>query len=70
MRPSVPAGRSPSRSFTASSLIFWALIVVVTFKYIVLLLRADNNGEGGILSLTALVFRSLGKTSPLCWHWA
>src|SRR5262249_35705677 len=36
------------------SLILWALIVVVTLKYVLLLLRADNNGEGGTLSLTAL----------------
>ncbi|MCK6528102.1 potassium transporter Kup [Myxococcota bacterium] len=37
------------------SLIFWALLVVVTLKYVVLVLRADNRGEGGILALTALV---------------
>jgi KUP system potassium uptake protein len=43
------------------SLIVWALIIVVTLKYIVILLRADNNGEGGTLSLTALVFRALGR---------
>src|SRR5947208_3446438 len=36
------------------SLIFWALIVVVTLKYVVLLLRADNNGEGGTLTWMAL----------------
>jgi KUP system potassium uptake protein len=36
------------------SLIFWALIVVVTIKYIVFILRADNHGEGGIMALTAL----------------
>ena len=35
------------------SLILWALIVTVTLKYVLLLLRADNNGEGGTLSLTA-----------------
>src|SRR5258708_5813109 len=35
------------------SLIFWALIVVVTLKYVLLLLRADNNGEGGTLTLMA-----------------
>src|SRR5262245_23366768 len=35
------------------SLIVWALIVVVTVKYVLILLRADNNGEGGTLSLTA-----------------
>jgi KUP system potassium uptake protein len=43
------------------SLIFWALTIVVTLKYITILLRADNNGEGGTLSLTALAFRALGR---------
>jgi KUP system potassium uptake protein len=37
------------------SLIFWSLLVVVTLKYVVLIMRADNEGEGGILSLFALV---------------
>ncbi len=45
------------------SLILWALIVVVTLKYVVILLRADNNGEGGTLSLTALAFRAMGHRS-------
>src|SRR5690242_17495165 len=36
------------------SLILWALIVVVTLKYVLILLRADNNGEGGTLTLMAL----------------
>jgi KUP system potassium uptake protein len=43
------------------SLILWALIIVVTLKYVLLLLRADNNGEGGTLSLMALAFRGLGR---------
>jgi KUP system potassium uptake protein len=47
------------------SLIFWALILVVTVKYVLLLLRADNNGEGGTLSLTALAFRALGGHTRL-----
>ena len=48
------------------SMIVWALIIVVTIKYIVVLLRADNNGEGGTLSLTALAFRALGRrTTPV-----
>ncbi len=47
------------------SLIVWSLILVVTLKYILILLRADNNGEGGTLSLTALAFRALGKRTPL-----
>ena len=40
------------------SLILWALIVVVTLKYVVILLRADNNGEGGTLALMALAQRA------------
>src|SRR3954452_9462054 len=47
------------------SLILWALIVVVTLKYVVLLLRADNKGEGGTLSLTALATRALGRRTSL-----
>ena len=43
------------------SLIVWALIVMVTVKYVLILLRADNNGEGGTLSLTALATRALGR---------
>jgi KUP system potassium uptake protein len=43
------------------SLILWALIVVVTLKYVLILLRADNHGEGGTLSLTALAFQALGR---------
>ena len=39
------------------SLIFWALILVVTVKYVMLIMRADNNGEGGILALMALAQR-------------
>jgi KUP system potassium uptake protein len=45
------------------SLILWALFVVVTAKYVLLLLRADNNGEGGTLSLMALGQRALGRRS-------
>jgi KUP system potassium uptake protein len=41
------------------SLIFWSLLIVVTLKYVVLIMSADNEGEGGILSLFALVERTL-----------
>jgi KUP system potassium uptake protein len=44
------------------SLIFWSLFVVITLKYIVLILRADNAGEGGILSLLALVQQKIGTS--------
>src|SRR5262249_26215031 len=45
------------------SLILWALFIVVTTKYVLLLLRADNAGEGGTLSLMALGQRALGRRS-------
>ena len=45
--------------FGVLSLIFWSLVVVVSFKYVGLIMRADNRGEGGILALSALVQRTL-----------
>ncbi|SEP61031.1 KUP system potassium uptake protein [Faunimonas pinastri] len=60
-------GRSPDVSVAAVygvlSLILWALIIIVSLKYVVLLLRADNRGEGGTLSLMALAQRGLGRQS-------
>ena len=43
------------------SLIAWALIIVVAFKYVVVIMRADNRGEGGILALTALALRTASR---------
>src|SRR4030088_226866 len=43
------------------SLILWALIIVVTLKYVVILLRADNHGEGGTLALMALAQRAVSR---------
>ncbi len=43
------------------SLIVWALVLVVSIKYVVVLMRADNNGEGGTLTLVALAQRALGR---------
>ena len=45
------------------SLIIWALIFIVTVKYVIVLLRADNEGEGGTLALMALASRALGRAS-------
>ncbi len=47
------------------SLVFWSLILVVTVKYVAFILRADNRGEGGIMSLTALALRALPERSWL-----
>lgn len=47
------------------SLVFWALMIVVTLKYIVIVMQMDNKGEGGTLSLMALAQRALGRRTPL-----
>ena len=52
------AGTSPREVLGILSLVFWALVLVVTVKYQTLILRADNNGEGGVLALTALLGRA------------
>jgi KUP system potassium uptake protein len=44
------------------SLIAWALLLVVTVKYVIVVMRADNRGEGGLLALTALVLRIIGQS--------
>ena len=51
-----PSGQaSPAAVLGIVSLIFWSLIIVVSIKYAILIMRADNHGEGGILALLALV---------------
>ena len=49
------------------SLIFWAFVFVVTVKYVFIVMRCDNNGEGGSLALYALIQRSLGERAPRRW---
>ncbi len=49
------------------SVVFWALVIVVTLKYVTLIMRADNRGEGGILALTALVSGGLAREGRLRW---
>src|SRR5690242_14797684 len=48
------------RVFGVLSMIAWALTLVVTLKYVIVLMRADNRGEGGILALTVLALRAAG----------
>src|SRR5438128_5044010 len=55
------ADAAPQAVLGVLSLILWALIIVVTLKYVVILLRADNNGEGGTLALMALAQRAVGS---------
>ncbi len=58
-----PLAVNPANVLGVLSLIFWALVVVVTLKYLALILRADNRGEGGILALMALV-QKVSKRGP------
>ncbi|NBR28396.1 MAG: potassium transporter Kup [Betaproteobacteria bacterium] len=53
--------------FGILSLITWALIVVVALKYVMIVMRADNYGEGGVFALTALVLRNMGKGARARW---
>jgi KUP system potassium uptake protein len=50
------------------SLIFWGLTMIVSLKYVTLILRADNRGEGGIMALMALALNSVTRQSR--WHYA
>jgi KUP system potassium uptake protein len=55
-RAASPAGTiAPEAVLGVVSLIFWSLIIVISIKYAILIMRADNHGEGGILALLALV---------------
>jgi KUP system potassium uptake protein len=63
----MPNGIAPNEAVVLGilSLIIWALLLVVTAKYVVILLRADNKGEGGTLALMALASRSLVRRSNI-----
>src|SRR6185295_17368691 len=69
MRQSVQAASAglpaPVAALGCASLIFWSLIFVVTIKYVSLIMRADNDGEGGSLALAALAHRSQGISRRL-----
>ena len=54
---------SPQAVLGVLSLIFWSLIIVISIKYAILIMRADNHGEGGILALLALVSPRRAKQS-------
>lgn len=51
-----------ARIFGVLSLIFWTMMLIVTVKYVLVILRADNKGEGGSLALLALIGRKLGES--------
>jgi len=57
---------TPANLVGIVSLIFWGLTVIVSLKYVTLVLRADNRGEGGIMALMALALSSVSRASR--WH--
>lgn len=54
---------SPDAVLGVISMLFWAMIIVVSIKYVVFVMRADNDGEGGVLALMALVLRTVAPRS-------
>src|SRR5271168_35749 len=61
------AALRPADVIGVVSLIIWALLIVVTAKYVLFLMLADNKGEGGILSLKALAQRALGQKTTIAF---
>lgn len=63
-----PVSLNPENILGILSLIFWSLMIVVSFKYVAFIMRADNRGEGGIMALMVLALRKLednGKTRAI-----
>ena len=70
----IPATRTRSRSATDSvfgivSMIFWSVTIVVTVTYVLLVMRADNDGEGGIMALITLIRRGAGRAPDEGGRW-
>lgn len=61
------AGNLEPAVFGVLSLITWALLIVVTLKYVMIIMRADNHGEGGVFALTALVNKHMGGDGAGKW---
>jgi KUP system potassium uptake protein len=54
-----------TNAYGVASLVFWALVVIISIKYLLLVMKADNKGEGGILALTALVLPKRDATDEI-----
>lgn len=63
--PAVGLKPTPESVTGVLSLVFWAVTLVVMIKYVILMLRADNKGEGGVLALTALALQKSGPKGRL-----
>jgi KUP system potassium uptake protein len=56
----------PGNEFGILSLVFWTLTIIVSPKYVSLILRADNNGEGGFIAMLALATNARRPTTSGC----
>ncbi|WP_246700589.1 KUP/HAK/KT family potassium transporter, partial [Rhizobium sp. PEPV16] len=65
LRPFAADGVHEAEVIGLISLMVWTLTIIVTFKYVLFLLRADNDGEGGTLSLLALLMKKMGRNVPV-----
>ena len=65
LRPFAHDGVSQQEVVGLISLMVWTLTIIVTFKYVLFLLRADNDGEGGTLSMLALLMKKTGSFTPV-----
>lgn len=65
-----PLPTTPDNVLGILSLIFWSLFIIVSVKYVVFIMRADNNGEGGIMALIALVGRNAPESTRKGWFLA
>ena len=70
-----PVPVSTDNVYGVVSLIFWSVMIIVTLTYVLLVMRADNDGEGGIMALITLLRRWSGarerRRAPRCWpRWA
>jgi len=69
LNPAHGVALTPQAVLGLLSLIFWGLTFVVTLKYVVFVLRADHDGEGGILALQALARKAVGEDGTRPWVW-
>ncbi|MDP9811288.1 KUP system potassium uptake protein [Rhizobium tibeticum] len=65
LRPFAHDGVAPHEVIGLISLMIWTLTIIVTFKYVLFLLRADNDGEGGTLSLLALLMKKTSRHATI-----
>ena len=60
---------TPANVYGVLSIVFWTLTIIVSLKYVTLVLRADNHGEGGLVAMLALASQSVKDKAPALRKW-